>query len=795
MAPTYQPLNSSKAECSFPVQHPEIIVSDRWFLKQLSSLLINPFRLPKYWQRSKAGTLKSQVPDQQFQLGDFIVNWRSALGIKIIHRQRPERTIWHAPHQENFIGGAKLRLQIFENRGSITIDEQIQARYNHQIVTQIEQSDDTLAISGYLSEHLQATQQPYQLLLQASDLGQLEFDLQLSGDVNQAQIRFATSPDEHFYGFGEQFSYIDCKGHLLPIVCEEGGIGRGDRGPKTLSILGVSGEMFSSYAPVPHFLTNRQRSWFLTNTEPSVFDLRDPYLASVRVASSHMNGRFLSGETPLELVEQYTAIVGRMPALPDWVHQGAIVGMQGGPIPKSKIVNIEGNALEGTAKVRKVWEALRNLDTPISGFWLQDWVGRRNTAVAKQLWWDWQLDKDAYPDWTDLVHDFKQAGIAVGVYVNPFLVDASERSNPGADISLYQEALDKQFLVRNEHKRPYPIKLTFESYLVDLSNPDARTWFKDEVLKKRVLGTGAQFWMADFAEAAPFDAIYDSPKVVGLSYHNQYPVDWVQVNREAILEAGREKDVWFFNRAGFTGTSKYSPVLWLGDQNTTWGEHDGMTSAIDGMVSGGFSGFSVNHSDIGGYTSIYLEGPWLSWLNGLLKITGRSFVRSEELLVRWMEMNAFTPIFRTHEGSQPAASAQFYDNDATLEAFSHWAKIYAALRDYRRTLFQEATTKGYPVVRHPILHYPDDPNVWTLEKVFMLGSEFLIAPVLKPGVHSVDVYLPDDDWIHLWSGQLYKHTGITQRISAPLGQPPVFYRQKSREAQAVIEHLQKHGLV
>lgn len=150
-------------------------------------------------------------------------------------------------------------------------------------------------------------------------------------------MRFATTPDEHFYGFGEQFSHIDCKGQEVPIVCEEGGIGRGDPGPKILKILGVDGEMFSSYAPVPHFVTNQGRSLFLTNTEPSVFNLRDPEVVSIRVASSLMQGRILCGDTPLDLIELYTSYVGRMPPLPARINAGAIVGMQG-----------------GTAKVRQV---------------------------------------------------------------------------------------------------------------------------------------------------------------------------------------------------------------------------------------------------------------------------------------------------------------------------------------------------------------------------------------------------------------------------------------------------------
>ena len=56
------------------------------------------------------------------------------------------------------------------------------------------------------------------------------------------------------------------------------------------------------------------------------------------------------------------------------------------------------------------------------------------------------------------------------------------------------------------------------------------------------------------------------------------------------------------------------------------------------MLSGGFSGFALNHSDIGGFTTI----------EGLLP--GVSMVRNRDLLYRWMELAAFTAVYRTQEG-------------------------------------------------------------------------------------------------------------------------------------------------
>ena len=48
-------------------------------------------------------------------------------------------------------------------------------------------------------------------------------------------------------------------------------------------------------------------------------------------------------------------------------------------------------------------------------------------------------------------------------------------------------------------------------------------------------------------------------------------------------------------------------------------------------------------------------------------------------------------------------------------------------------LVKEASETGLPVVRHPFIHYPNDPEVPGLEYQFMVGTELMVAPVLDPG--------------------------------------------------------------
>jgi alpha-glucosidase len=163
-----------------------------------------------------------------------------------------------------------------------------------------------------------------------------------------------------------------------------------------------------------------------------------------------------------------------------------------------------------------------------------------------------------------------------------------------------------------------------------------------------------------------------------------------------------------------------------------------------------------------------------------------------------MELAAFTPIFRTHEGITPGENHQFYDDPESMERFAKFAKVYASLAFYRKELAHEAAETGMPMVRHPFLHYPDDVSARhiTFEQ-FMLGADFMIAPVFDPGETTVNLYLPAGSWTHLWTGHVFGDPGNATRITimAPLGEPAVFYKTGSAAGEQFRENLRASGVL
>lgn len=720
--------------------------------------------------------LFSWAPSDVYSVGDFEIEWDNASfggSLRVYHRNAPGRVLWSSRDDKAFISANETDFEAHEERGSFTIHSAVVESLSIQTVNHVFSKGDAVYVVGNLYNSWFTSGASYLFEFTQAAEGHLRFQTMVWSNecsalfctkkYNQTILQYESSGQERFFGFGEQFSNVDLKGHVVPILSEEGGLGRGRQPITFLANLiaeGIGGTEYTSYASIPHYLTSLNRSLFLESSEYSVFDLAEEDSVKVTVQSPAVAGRILYGNTPLELIERYTEYAGRMQMLPDWLNQGAIIGMQG-----------------GTGALYDYWDLLEQYDTPIGAFWIQDWVGKRKTAIGSQLWWNWELDEDHYYNWSELRSDLEAADIRLMGYVNSYLVDGSPKGT--FNRNLIQEALDADLVVKRENGEPYYVVGTvFDSLMLDLTNPATSEWFID-IIQEEMIDKGFSGWMADFSEALPFDAkLYSGAD--GASYHNRYTEDWAKLNREAIRRAGRDGDIVFFNRAGYTRSPRYSTLFWEGDQYVTWDRYDGFKSSILGLLSGGISGISLNHSDIGGYTSS--------------SNLGLGFSREEKLFLRWAEANAFTAAYRTHEGIQPDENYQFYSNETTLSHFSRFAKVYSSLAPYRKKLMRQAEEKGYPVVRHPYLEFPEDPNTLDLQYQWMLGSEFMVAPVTNKWDSHIDLYLPDGQWVHLWSGEIHNGGGFIQ-VEAPLGEPGVFYKSGSSDGDSVRMELQEQGVI
>ncbi|TVQ24464.1 MAG: alpha-glucosidase [Spirochaetaceae bacterium] len=568
--------------------------------------------------------------------------------------------------------------------------------------------------------------------------------------LNRFVLRIPSNGNEHIYGCGEQFSRLDLKGRRVPLFVQEQGVGRGKDLITLLANLahGAGGNEWTTYFVQPTFVTSGHLFFHTDASAYAVFDFRKPGCSELEfweLPNEIIIG--VEANTP-DTIGSLTEILGRQPQLPEWTYDGVWLGVQG-----------------GTDLVQKKVERARAAGLKIGALWAQDWEGRRITSFGKQLMWNWRYDEDRYPDLPSYIASLRQDGIRFLGYINPFLAigTTNDEDAPVPDNFFYNEAREKGYCVKHPDGSDYYTYITtFPAATIDLTNPEAFEWIK-EIIKQEMIGIGLSGWMADFGEYFPIESVVhsgESPELV----HNRYPALWARANYEALEETGTLGEIVFFMRAGFTGSSRWSTANWAGDQLVNWSRNDGLASVIPASISLGFCGVANFHSDIGGYTSVaYIK-------------------RSKELFMRWAEMSVFTPTMRSHEGNRPDDGWQFDSDDETLAHFARMSQIFTALKPYHIHCGNEYQRTGVPMIRHPFIHYEDDPVCHRLKYQYLYGRDLMVAPVTGKGRRYVRCYLPDDDWVHLWTGTRYQGRQH-HRVPAPLGQPAVFYRADSAYAE------------
>jgi sulfoquinovosidase len=579
-----------------------------------------------------------------------------------------------------------------------------------------------------------------ELTLVVSEDGFLWAYAPIGAGYDRLSISFTKQADEILWGGGEQMSYLALNGRTFPMWTSEPGVGRepGTSLTDRMSADGsfAGGDYWTTNYPQPAILSSRGYALRLDESCYSEIDCRQAESFTVSLWSNTASISLLDCTTPAEAVGRFSRYGAfyQLP-LPEWAIGGAIVGLK--------------DSVNSFARLERIIAA----GASVSGLWCEDWVGVRETSFGRRLFWDWQWNATRYPDLPAKIAELKARGIRFLGYVNPYLA---------ADGPQYAEAARLGYLAKRlDTDAPYTVDFgEFDAGVVDFTNPDAAAWFSEEIIGKQMLDFGLDGWMADFGEYLPVDLrLHDGDP---MEQHNQWPVHWAEVNHRAVQSRGKLGESLWFMRAGFSGVQEYCPLLWAGDQSVDFSRHDGIGTVITAALSAGLVGNAYSHSDVGGYTSLHGN------------------VRTEELLYRWYELGAFTPVMRTHEGNRPDDNLQIDSTPELLRGFARWSRVHAALSPWVRHLCEEASATGLPAQRALFLHYPNDRATFTIQDQYLYGADLMVAPVIEEGAVTREVYLPGDEatrWVHMWTGARFAPGRYT--VEAPIGDPPVFWRDGS----------------
>ncbi|XP_077979667.1 sucrase-isomaltase, intestinal-like [Glandiceps talaboti] len=206
------------------------------------------------------------------------------------------------------------------------------------------------------------------------------------------------------------------------------------------------------------------------------------------------------------------------------------------------------------------------------------------------------------------------------------------------------------------------------------------------------------------------------------------------------------------SRSTFPSSGKYVGH-WLGDNTSIWPH---MHKSIIGMLEFGLFGIPYIGADICGFFGD----------------------TTDELCRRWMQLGAFYPYCRNHNGlgyipQDPAAFGPDFANAAR-----DVLHIRYTLLPYLYTLFYDAHTRGPTVVRSLMHEFASDSVTWTIDRQFLWGGALLISPVLDEGMLNVDAYFPDTRWFDYYTGAEIpaSNRGNYVNLNAPLEFIPLHIR-------------------
>lgn len=583
------------------------------------------------------------------------------------------------------------------------------------------------------------------IITEEDDSLEVTYESASANKNNRFWISFGANASEHIYGCGETFSKFDLKGENVRIwVAEHQNTDRIGKkliretifGKKPKKVLPF--KKFESYYAQPTFTSSDKYFLHVFTDTYAEFSFQDK---SKTVLYLQEKPHFIvkKADSFKELSSKLSDLLGHQRELPEWTYDGAILAVQ-----------------EGCEVIDKKIKAAEEKGVKIAGIWSQDWCGCRRTGFGYQVMWNWQYDEEQYANLPEKIIEWNNKGIKFLGYINPFI--ALEKN-------IYEEAKEKGYCVKDKEGNDYQVTITtFPAAMVDFTNPEAYEWYKGLIINN-MIGIGLSGWMADFGEYLPVDCVLYSGEDPYLM-HNKWPAMWAKLNYEAIKEAGKEGEIFFFTRAGHTETIKYSHLMWNGDQHVDWSLDDGIAAVIPATLSLAMSGYGMTHSDVGGYTTMK-----------------KMLSRSKELLMRWEEMNVFSPLYRFHEGNQPTMDVQFDADEELLLHLEKCTNTHIRLREYIKDLVAENVKNGTPVMR-PLFYHYDEDRAYTESLEYLLGEDILVAPVIDSGAIDKKVYLPNDEWVHLYTKQEYVGGDII--VEAPIGKPPVFIRKKSHRFDELI---------
>lgn len=363
------------------------------------------------------------------------------------------------------------------------------------------------------------------------------------------------------------------------------------------------------------------------------------------------------------------------------------------------------------------------------------------------------VDQERFPELPVLAEELRRDGIRL-----VSIVDPAVKAEPGN--AVYDSGTAEDAFVRDASGRLVRgVVWPGEAVFPDFTHARVREWWGG-LYKERLAQGFTGFWhdmneptsFAAFGESTlPRSARHDLEGRGGdhREAHNVYALCMARAAYEALRELAPQERPFLFSRSGWAGMQSYGGT-WSGDVATGW---PGLRASLSLVMGLGLCGVPYSGPDVGGFDG----SP------------------SPELYLRWFQLGAYLPLFRTH-ASLRAGRREPWEFGAEVLEHARVALVERRrLLPYFMTLAHLARRTGAPYVRPLWWGAPEDRALRDCEDAFLLGDCLLVAPVLDPGSDRRAVQLPRGRWYDTETERAYE--GPAQiLLDAPLSRIPVLAR-------------------
>jgi alpha-glucosidase len=577
---------------------------------------------------------------------------------------------------------------------------------------------------------VRAEREPLRLVVEDLDGRVISADAPDGGLELRAEgftLRKALADDTRCFGLGDKTGPLDRRGQAFQLWNADAYAFQESTDPL--------------YKAIPFVITTApdgaSSGVFLDNSFRTAFDFGrvEPGVMAIRAEGGPIDGYLLAGPHPKAVVEAWAWLTGPSPLPPLWT-----LGFQ-----QSRY------SYMADAEVRAVAARLRAEAIPADALYLDIDYQDRNRPFT--------VDAKAFPDLEGLVRDLDAMGLKVVAITDLHIAEA-----PGQGYAPYDQGkAGGHFLTLPDGADYVGEVWPGPSVFPDFTRAKTRAWWGGLFSDFAAAGV-AGFWN-DMNEPAVFKTASRTmpPEVVHrideegfepraaahAEVHNLYGMQNSRATFEGLLGLDPDRRPFVLTRASYAGGHRYA-ATWTGDNSSTWNH---LRLSVPQLLNLGLSGFAHAGADVGGFVG----------------------APSPELLTRWIQLAAFTPLFRDHtdKGTPPQEPWVHGEPHTTLRRRAVEERY--RLMPYLYALADEAARTGLPLMRPVFLEFPGtlaeprDPGAQ-----FMLGPHLLIAPEpFGEQPAAFEVRLPGPGWFDLWTG---RRVGAAVTEQPALERLPVFVR-------------------